>query len=106
MLIPVSAARSHLRAAGISHVDVFAFAVVRLQHEAHVDDADAVGAHQEPIGAAGKDGAFQAWTLEFAAGDVNDDAGPVGGVRNDYWRRDFGRDFEKRFEFHLSYLVA
>jgi len=89
-------ARTNLRAARIGHVDVLA--VVGPQHEAHIDDSGlAVGANQEPIGAAGEYGALEARALKFAAGYVHDYTGPVGRIWNQYWRRDLSGDFEERF---------
>src|SRR5712692_159406 len=97
------AIRTHLRASTIGHVDVFA--VVRLQHEAHVDHADTVGADQEPVAAAGQNLALEARAFEFAAAHVNDAARSLGRIWNYYWRSDPALNLEKQFVFHLDFLV-
>ena len=56
--------RAHLPAAGVGHVDVLV--IVGLQHDSHVDNADAVGAQEEPVSAAREDSALQARAFKFA----------------------------------------
>src|SRR5271163_2185378 len=95
--------RSDLRAAGVGHVDILA--VIRGEHYAHVDKADAV-AYQEPVAAAREHRALEPRPVKLAAGNVHDHAHSFRRVRNDYWRRNFGGDFKERFQFHLEYLLV